>query len=339
MSTNDKLNKDNVPDIDEQAAHAAAQSSHNPTPLPHGARKPVRKTHIPLSSRINPVVYLRPIQLAYSVYDLVSVNLALFLSFYFRYGRTAMSNLGEGSDYLHLSLITTVIFFISYFLFRMYHRVWYHAGVQNHFMALVASIFAGFFLLGFEIFFDHIHLPLVLLTTILLTALTLGGRMSYRVLRQFQIAFSKRSCKLERTLIIGAGSAGNIAVRELQVSSDSVMKPVAIIDDDPIRHGRLVSNVPIVGDMDALELVVDKYRIDTILMAISSLDELRRCEVFRLCRRTGIPVQSMLGIHDFRQNETVISNIRGVDPRSCSARLSSITPRTGPSPMCVARLF
>lgn len=305
----------------EAPSAPAPTSTPTSTPTPAPTKTPAHRKQHARSSRINPVIFLRPIQLAYIVYDIAAINLALFLSFYFRFGRTVMSNLGEGSSYLYLSLITTVLFFTSYLIFRLYHRVWYHAGVQDHFMAIVANIFAGFFLLVFEIFFEHIHLPLVLLTTILATALTLGGRMSYRVLRQFQISLYKRHHKLERTLIIGAGSAGNIAVRELQASTETNMKPVAVIDDDPIHHGRLISNVPIVGGMNDLKNIVDKYRIETILIAIPSLDEQRRREVFRLCRRTGRPVQSMLGIHDFRQNETVISNIREVDPETLLGKM------------------
>ena len=301
-SDNSKFNIESDANADS-SQHASQRSSQNTRQYPRL-----------MPSRVNPVVYLRPIQIAYILYDLVAINLALFLSFYFRYGRTVMSNLGEGGSYFRLSLLATGLFFASYLFFRMYHRVWYHAGVQDHFMAIVANAFAGLVLLIFEFAFDIMHPPLVLLMTILAAAFTLGGRMAYRVLRQFQIAFSKRGRKMQRTLVIGAGSAGNIAVRELLVSSDSCMKPVAIVDDDPVQHGRLISNVPIVGGMNELQGIVDKYRIDTILMAIPSLDEQSRREIFRLCRRTGRPVQSMLGIHDFRQNETVIKNIREVDP-------------------------
>ena len=99
-------------------------------------------------------------------------------------------------------------------------------------------------------------------------------------------------------MIIGAGSAGDILVRELLGKQMEEGRPVCLIDDNPNKHGKYLNGVPIVGGRDRIRSAAEKYRVTKIIFAIPTASMKDRGEVLTLCAQTGRQVLTMPSIRE-----------------------------------------
>ena len=108
----------------------------------------------------------------------------------------------------------------------------------------------------------------ILYAMVLFLAVT-GVRFSYRLMRRIRLWFAKEG--RQRTMLIGAGQAGALVLREFRNSSFSKNKVVCIIDDDPMKLGMQLMGVRVVGGRDAIEAAVERYSVTEIILAIPTL--------------------------------------------------------------------
>ena len=96
-----------------------------------------------------------------------------------------------------------------------------------------------------------------------------GARFSYRGLRIVNDYFTGNSkAKIKRVMIIGAGDAGRMVLRELKVERPVTSRVVCLVDDNPDKAGRMHDNVEIKGNRNDIPALVDKYKIEEIVLAI-----------------------------------------------------------------------
>lgn len=91
----------------------------------------------------------------------------------------------------------------------------------------------------------------------------------------------------ERALIIGAGSAGTIIVRQLQQSSDVHIEPVAFIDDDKTKHKLEIMGLPVLGGKEQIQTAVVMMDIQKIIIAIPSKSSHTLKGLYKECVATG----------------------------------------------------
>ena len=91
----------------------------------------------------------------------------------------------------------------------------------------------------------------------------------------------------ERVMIIGAGNAGRMLIRELIMSSHLHTKACCIIDDNPAKLGRFIDGVPIVGNRNDIPEMVEKYDITKIVYAVPSTSGKDRKDILNICKDTG----------------------------------------------------
>ena len=111
-------------------------------------------------------------------------------------------------------------------------------------------------------------------------------------------------------MIIGAGAAGLVILKELKVSNDANARPVCVIDDNPNKWGRLIEGIPIVGGRESIMEAAEKYKIDQIMFAIPSVSAEQKRDILNICKETGCELLSLPGIYQmtngrglFKQNE------------------------------------
>ena len=117
-----------------------------------------------------------------------------------------------------------------------------------------------------------------------------------------------------RTLIVGAGDAGAMIVRQLSSpNNDSVLKPVALVDDSHLKQDMFIYDLPVVGKINDIPDIVKKEAIEHIVIAIPSLhrSELRR--IVDICSQTEAKVQKMPKIEDIMIGKVSVSNLRNVE--------------------------
>ena len=121
-----------------------------------------------------------------------------------------------------------------------------------------------------QIFVQDIYFRLVVVTWMIHILLIGGSRFIWRMFRD---AYIQKGEDKKRTLIIGAGSAGTMVVRQLLKSNDTELMPVAFIDDNIKKQGLDILGIPVIGGIDRIEFAVQQLDIDSIIIAIPSLKQ------------------------------------------------------------------
>ena len=146
-------------------------------------------------------------------------------------------------------------------------------------------------------------------------------RFSYRMTRALRGMLIHKDSKLKKNvMIIGAGDAGRNLVNEFINSSYIHDQVVCIIDDNPVKRGKRLYGVPIVGDRTDIPEAVKKYNIDRIVFAIPSAKAVTRKEILDICSSTGCKVQMLPGIFQLVNGEVNVSQLREVDPQDLLGR-------------------
>ena len=178
----------------------------------------------------------------------ISFFFALMIRFEFSYSHIPLSFL-EG--YLHIVPLFMVISLVVFYIFRLYHSIWRFASI-NEFMHIIGAflVLAVVSVTIHEVYEIKMPYAFWIIGLMLSFALCTACRFAYRFFRTGQKMLEQRGSANgdEKVMIIGAGNAGRMLIRELIMSSHLHTKACCIIDDNPAKLGRFIDGVPIVGN-------------------------------------------------------------------------------------------
>ena len=146
--------------------------------------------------------------------------------------------------------------------------------------------------------------------------LTAGLRFSYRVFRfvQHHEMFAGKKNE-KRVMIIGAGAAGQMLIKELQ-ESERLRVPTrvcCVIDDNPYKKDKYIEGVKIVGGRHEIVSAAKKYKISQIIYAIPTVPGGEQQEILNICKMTGCKLQIIPGMYQLVNEEVSISRLRDVE--------------------------
>lgn len=127
------------------------------------------------------------------------------------------------------------------------------------------------------------------------------------------IKLATKNTDISRVLIIGAGCAGEMVVKELEKNPQLNKKAVAIIDDDIKRTGEKVSGVDIVGTRNSILKMVNLYNIDEIIFSIANIPKKGKKEIIDICKNTNCKIKTIPGIYEIIDGKVDIKQVRDVD--------------------------
>lgn len=210
-------------------------------------------------------------------------------------------------------IIVTVV---VYYGCRLYHSIWSFASIHELERIVVAYILlVPIYAMG--VMFMELKMPLAyyFMGYLLSFCFCTGTRFSYRLLRYWKKHRERHALhtKEERIMVIGAGEAGQIIIKELLCSDQLYAKVCCVIDDNPGKHGRYLEGVPIVGGRDCIADMVKRYSINRIIFAIPSSGKRNRKEILNICQETGCRMQALPGIYQLVKGEVSVSKLRDVD--------------------------
>ena len=250
------------------------------------------------------------------LYDVVAVNaaflLALWVRFDCRYSMIPDVYLGA---FLKFAPWYTVICIGVYWTLRLYKSVWRFASFSELFRIGAANVITGLVqIVGITLFFGRMPISYYLFGIMLQFVLTVAVRFSYRfiLLERSRNKQSKEEAVLHRVMLIGAGAAGQIIIRDLNRASEVKAKVCCIIDDNPNKMGRYIEGIPIVGNRDDILLSAEKYKIDQILLAIPSASAEEKRDILNICKETGCEMKILPGIYQLVNGEVSISKMKSV---------------------------
>lgn len=248
------------------------------------------------------------------VLDILVCNAAAFLALFIRYEFNFTDFLDSGflEAYTKWLIPNTVTVLALFVVFKLYMTLWSFAGGDELVRIFVSSMIMGIIQMMF-ILLGLVNLPrsFPALFSMLLFIFTTVIRFSYRFIRRIRLHITGNP--QQRTMVIGAGEAGALVLREFRGSRFSRNKVVCVVDDDPLKKGRQLMGVPIVGGRDAIEAAVDKYGVTEIVLAIPTLSPRAKKEIWDICSRTGCKFKQMPGIYQLANGDVSIQAIRDID--------------------------
>ena len=231
-------------------------------------------------------------------------------------------------------LATLVIFWF----FRLYHSVWRYVGMYELQQIVLASVTSTLVqLLASAVAKVYMPRSYWFLYVGVLVFVTVVTRFSYRILRRAKkrVVDGRRGAEISRVMIVGAGAAADVLIRELK-TSDHLHKHVeCVIDDNASLVGRTIQGCQIVGGRDAIVAAAARYQIDEIIIAMPSVSKKTIADIAKLCNQTGCELKTLPGVYQLVNKEVRVSQLRHVEIEDLLGRdpvevdLSAITGYLG----------
>ena len=212
------------------------------------------------------------------------------------------------------AILSLVAYYVFSYFFNLYWRDWEYASVYEVITVVkcvsatvIVSTISGL------AFFDTKVTWQFLIVCWLLLVISIGGvRLSMRVFREF-FADSSVMENAKPTLIVGAGAAGTLLVRQMLMHPAMRMDPIAFVDDDPDKLRKDIYGVRILGAIKDIERIVDTMGITKVVIAMPSLPIKKLNEVYDVARKTGAECVILPNIDDVMSGNLHVQQLRNVE--------------------------
>ncbi len=242
---------------------------------------------------------------------LLAMTGALMVRFDFRFSSIDPIFLDSTRSYAVINIVCTIIIF---YVFNLYITLWRFAStveMRNTVAAVLLSAIAQY--IGMRIMGLPIPRSYAPIYFILLGAGVVLVRFSYRTIRIAKHNYiDNRKMPKVRTMVVGAGAAGYMIVREMKNSKHLKCEVPCIIDDDPQKKGTRLHGIPVVGRSSEIPKIAEEYQIEEIVIAIPTLGGEKRKELLEICQHTNCKIKILPGIYQMVNEEVSVSMLRDV---------------------------
>ena len=246
------------------------------------------------------------------VYDALALAfsyfIALWLRFDLRYTTIDYPYLEAWKHFLPLYILFSLAVF---WYLKLYKSIWRFASYSELLRVSVATIISALFhTVGITLLYIRMPISYYFIGALLQYVAVLGIRFSYR----FILLIRKIRVKQvnSRIMVIGAGSAGQMLIRDIQRAGEVDGEVVCIIDDNQNKWGRTIDNIPVVGGRENILEMVEKYSIDKIFLAIPSATAQQRRDILNICNETSCELKNLPGMYQLVLGQVTASAMRNV---------------------------
>jgi len=249
--------------------------------------------------------------------DLLFIVFVVFLSFFIR-----LEFFQVVLDYiptiLWFLLIALIVKPIVYKQFGLYSRFWSYASSREALLitgavatasVIVSLIFLNLFNWGV---IERLSKSTLIIDALLSLIVVGGVRFLPRFLSE-GLGRTKSDAEARDILIVGAGDAGALVVKELQKTENLKMNPIAYLDDDPEKQGVHIHGIEVKGKLSDVEKFLDENNVDEVLFAIPSAPGILVREVSDVCRKLNIPFKTMPGVFELLSGSVSVSRLREIN--------------------------
>ncbi|MBU5337393.1 polysaccharide biosynthesis protein [Intestinibacter bartlettii] len=212
-------------------------------------------------------------------------------------------------------LIYAVINEVCLLKFRCYDSLWKCGGekeVANIFMACFCAVIPASILLMLTKY--NMNIVFYIVNALMIIVAMVSLRIVYRTMRRIVLKteMKQNADQSSRVLIVGAGEAGNMIIRELFKNSNLKKIPVAVVDDDKNKQGKYVYDVPVLGTIDDIEEITKTQSIDEIIICIANINPKRKKEIINICKKTNAKIKIVPGIYEIIDEKVNVTKLRDV---------------------------
>jgi UDP-GlcNAc:undecaprenyl-phosphate GlcNAc-1-phosphate transferase len=181
----------------------------------------------------------------------------------------------------------------SLYVSGLYSRMWSTFGLRD-LSAVVRGVGLGTLLsvltATYIYRFERFSRSVFIIDAVLLTLAIVSTRASFRIM---SVAATSRDARSRRVLIYGAGAGGQLLAREMMTNPTWGMKPIAFLDDDPVKAQRRVLGIPVRGTIDSLADILAEHRVEEVLLSSAAINGTREHHVREICHHHRVSVRRL----------------------------------------------
>ncbi|MCR4815365.1 MAG: polysaccharide biosynthesis protein, partial [Lachnospiraceae bacterium] len=248
-------------------------------------------------------------------FDYIAMHLAYFLALYLRFdGKFSKIPYGYLNGYLVSIILYALVSIGIFWAFGMYKCVWSFVSFPEAIRFALGSAFSSaiyYFVMTFLVF--RMPLSYHVFGAFFQMILVVAIRVSYRFLIYTKAFMAGRNDETyDRVMLIGAGSAGQMILRDIRNTDAVKEKVVCIIDDNPNKWGRFLDGVSIVGGRDDILKNIEKYHVNKIYLAIPSASASTKRDILNICKETDCELKSLPGMYQFVTDQVSVKAMKDV---------------------------
>lgn len=252
------------------------------------------------------------IALGLMLYDSLALSfsylIALWLRYDLRYSTIDTIYIERWKAFLPFYILGSLAVF--WFL-KLYKSIWRFASYSELLRVSMATVICSVFhIIGITLLWGRMPISYYVIGAILQYLAVLGIRFSYRFILLLRKVNNKKSH--HRIMVIGAGSAGQMLIRDIHRSGEVDGTVVCIIDDNKNKWGRLIDNIPVVGGRESILEAVEKFAVDKIFLAIPSATVSQRRDILQICNETTCELKNLPGMYQLVTGQVSASSMKKV---------------------------
>lgn len=243
--------------------------------------------------------------------DFATMVIASLLAFLF-------ANVILGFDIHMNNVYNTCMLLMIYMLLGLwamgvYKNIWRYA-VVGDFIGCCLGVVVGTLLCYLTCYlFDYTMSDIIIISTAMASIVgVIMTRVCYSYIFK-ALKFGAVSKNAKRTMIVGAGDAGNKIITEMRTGDGSPYLPVAIVDDDESKMGRRLMGIPVVGRTEDIPRLAEELKIDIIVIAIPSLVKEEKKRILSVCSETVCEVKNVPYVHELLSDCDLLGQARKIN--------------------------
>lgn len=250
-------------------------------------------------------------------YDMAMVWICAYLALGLRFDLSLSSvPIEYAREVWKYGLLQMVMVSLVFYAGHLYAIMWGVSGVREMMQVMLACLVAALAQsVGILLFDARMPRSYYVLWFVLMAGAAMIGRGSFQVLQKITDRINRFLEKSipPRVMIIGAGKAGILILKEMKASEKVHGYPVCMIDDDKDKQGRVIDGVSIMGSRKDIARLVREKGIDEIYVAIPTAPPEDIKDILKICQETGCQVKILPGVYQLMNGEVTISRLRKVE--------------------------
>lgn len=255
------------------------------------------------------------------IIDIILITVTLYLSLLIRFDFSFTVECKQYLRFLNMSLIPVIIIMMIFNkIFNLYGSIWKYASIQE-LLSIVYSVSASSlvfivysYFINFMLFKSRYYrLPITVhIIFWLLSVIGLGGiRLLFRIVQEKRCQDKEQGPK-KNLIIIGAGDAAALIIKEVQHNRELNYNVIGLIDDDEYKIGKRINGIPILGGRDKIIYITREQNIDEIIFAIPSMQSNIKAEIMAICKESKCKLKIFPSVDEVIDADFTMSKLRDV---------------------------
>ena len=243
--------------------------------------------------------------------DIATIVIVAFISLFIRFdGYIEPRYIDQMVDALPILLISYMLMFL---LMHLYTRIWRYAGMREVLAVFVATtVGTAIFYSSMFVFGKSLPRSIYFITWFLTTgAVGMGRMLLHYVALHYSNGDDGESGQVN-TLIIGAGDAGAIIAREIERYHKRSRRIIGFVDDDMYKHNRLMNGFRILGNREDIPMLVARYKVEEIIIAMPSVKRDVIREIMEICSPLKCKINTLPGMYQLLDDEVLVSHLHPI---------------------------